>query len=195
LQQSLSALLLPLMLVANLWWFENTPAPAVLATPPAVGDKAPDFSLPTVAGKTIKLSDLTAKSPVALIVLRGYPGYQCPYCNMQVQDFLKKAEAFAAAGVQVVLVYPGPPDNLNPRANEFLGEKKLPDHFNLLLDPGYEFTNLYGLRWDAPRETAYPSTFLIDQKGIVFFAKISKVHGGRSNAAEILDALAKKKAG
>jgi peroxiredoxin len=188
-------MLIPLLLAANFLWFENTSVPVISVTPPAVGDKAPDFSLSTVAGKTVKLSDLTTKSPVVLIVLRGYPGYQCPYCNLQVQDFLKQAGAFASAGVQVVLVYPGPPENLNPRANEFLAEKKLPDHFNLLLDPGYEFTNLYGLRWDAPRETAYPSTFLIDQNGIVYFAKISKVHGGRTTAAEILDALAKKKAG
>ena len=194
-QPSLIAILLPFLLVTSFVWSRSNYAETPISTPPAVGEKAPDFALSTVAGKSIKLSELIAKSPVALIVLRGYPGYQCPYCNLQVQDFLKKAEDFAAAGVQVVLVYPGPPDNLNTRANEFLAEKKLPDHFNLLLDPGYEFTNLYGLRWDAPRETAYPSTFLIDQKGIVFFAKVSKVHGGRTNAAEILDALAKKKAG
>jgi peroxiredoxin len=164
------------------------------STPPAVGDKAPDFTLSTVGGKRVRLSDLTAKSPVALIVLRGYPGYQCPFCNMQVQDFLKKSQGLREAGVHIILVYPGPPDNLDARAKEFMVDKKLPDNFDLVLDPGYDFTNLYGLRWDAPKETAYPSTFLIDQKGIVFYAKISKTHGGRTNAAEILDALMKKKA-
>ena len=33
-------------------------------------------------------------------------------------------------------------------------DKKLPDNFDLVLDPGYEFTNLCGLRWDAAHETA-----------------------------------------
>lgn len=163
--------------------------------PPAVGEKAADFSLSSINGNRVRLSQVIAKSPVVLIVLRGYPGYQCPYCNLQVQDFLKKSQAFAAAGTHVILVYPGPPDNLAARATELMADKKLPDRFDLLLDPGYDFTNLYGLRWEAPQETAYPATFLIDQQGVVFFSKISKTHGGRTTAADVLDILLKKKAG
>jgi peroxiredoxin len=93
----------------------------------------------------------------------------------------------------VVLVYPGPPQDLGAKANEFLADKKLPENFDLVLDQGYEFTNMYGLRWDAPHETAYPSTFLIDRQGVIFFSKIVKEHGGRTTAAEILDALSKRK--
>ena len=65
----------------------------------------------------------------------------------------------------------------------------------MLLEPGYKFTILYGLRWDTPHETSYPSTFMIDQQGVIFFSKIVKKHGGRATAAEILDALPKQKAG
>jgi peroxiredoxin len=166
----------------------------VAAAPPAVGEKALEFTLSTPEGKSVRLSDVMSKGPVVLVVLRGYPGYQCPYCNRQVQDFIQKAQGFAEAGARVVLVYPGPPQDLGARANEFLTDKKLPDNIELLLDPGYGFTNLYGLRWDAPHETAYPSTFLIDRQGVVFFSKIVKAHGGRTTAAEILDALPKRKA-
>ena len=111
-----------------------------------------------------------SKGPVVLVVLSGYPGCQCPYCNRQVQDFI----------------------HLGARANEFLTGKKMPDNMELVLDPGYDFTNLYGFRWDAPHETAYPSTFLIDNNGVIFFSKIVKEHGGRTTAAEILDALPKR---
>ena len=162
------------------------------ATPPVIGAQARDFTLSTPQGKRIQLSTVTAQAPVVLVVLRGYPGYQCPLCNLQVRDFLKNAQGFADAKVRVVLVYPGPPDNLNERAAEFFADKPLPAHFELLLDPGYEFTNLYGLRWDAPKETAYPSTFLIDRQGKVFYAKVSKSHGGRTKATEILEELAKR---
>ena len=62
-----------------------------------------------------------------------------------------------------------------------------------MLDPGYEFTNLYDLRWNGPKETAYPSTFLIDPQGMIFFRKISKGHGGRTKAAEILEVLNNRK--
>lgn len=160
---------------------------------PNIGDKAPDFTLTNLQGHKVTLSERTAQSPVVLVVLRGYPGYQCPLCNQQVRDFIKNADGFAKAGARVVLVYPGPGEKLDERANEFLRDKQLPEHFDLLLDPDYEFTNLYGLRWDAPKETAYPSTFLLDQKGVVFFAKVSKSHGGRTKAEEVLEALAKRK--
>lgn len=109
-----------------------------------------------------------------------------------MQDFIEKAKGFADIGARIVLVYPGPPKDLNARASEFLVGKQLPSNFDLVLDPGYEFTNLYGLRWDAKNETAYPSTFLIDRQGVVFFSKIVKEHGGRTTAAEILDAMPKK---
>ena len=168
--------------------------PLGAAAPPVVGQMAPDFALSTPEGQSFRLSEMTSSGPVVLIVLRGYPGYQCPYCNRQVQDFIQKSPGFANAGARVMMIYPGPPQDLGARANEFLADKKLPENFVLLLDPGYEFTNQYGLRWDAPRETAYPSTFLIDRQGVIFFSKIVKEHGGRTTAAEILDILPKRKA-
>ena len=163
------------------------------ATPPAVGERAPDFALSTLRGTSVRLSEVTSRGIVVLLVLRGYPGYQCPFCNRQVQDFIQQAQGFAEAGALVVMVYPGPAQDLGQRATEFVADKKLPDNFELLMDPGYKFTNLYGLRWDAPDETAYPSTFLIDGTGVVFFEKISKEHGGRTTAAQIMDVLSKLK--
>jgi peroxiredoxin len=163
------------------------------ASPPAVGGKAPDFQLSTVEGKLVSLSELTPLGPVVLVVLRGYPGYQCPYCNRQVQDFTLKSPAFAAVGARVVMVYPGPPQDLGSRATEFMTAKSLPENFVLLLDPGYKFTNQYGLRWDEPQETAYPSTFVLDLHGVVVFSKSVKAHGARTTAAEILDVLPKPK--
>jgi hypothetical protein len=47
--------------------------------------------------------------------------------------------------------------------------------------------NAYGLRWDAPHETAYPSTFILDRKGIVQFVKISHTHGDRTKASAIVE--------
>jgi alkyl hydroperoxide reductase subunit AhpC len=58
------------------------------------------------------------------------------------------------------------------------------------LDPDYTFTLRYGLRWDAPRETAYPSTFVIDRGGVVRFALVSRTHDGRAPAADVLAVLA-----
>ncbi|MGD9721455.1 MAG: peroxiredoxin family protein [Pirellulales bacterium] len=156
---------------------------------PTMGEKAPEFTLNDLQGQPTSLSELTGKSKVVLVVLRGYPGYQCPICSIQVGSLISKAKDLSDAGARVVFVYPGPADNLTGLAEEFIKGKKLPDHFVFLTDPAYKFTDAWELRWDAPRETAYPSTFVIDRQGIVRFAKISKTHGDRANPVDILKAL------
>ena len=78
---------------------------------------------------------------------------------------------------------------------EFLAkENPLPANLHLVIDPNYSFTNQYGLRWDAPHETAYPSTFLIDRQGTVFFRKVSHEHGDRTTAEDVLAELERDKA-
>jgi peroxiredoxin len=159
---------------------------------PSVGDLARDFELSSIDDKKVKLSTLTRNGPVVLIVLRGYPGYQCPICNRQVGDLLSNAKEFKDAKTNVVLVYPGPSDELKKRAEEFVRGKSLPEHFHLLLDPDYRFTAAYDLRWQAPGETAYPSAFVISTDGKVRFAKVSQSHGDRASTEDLLKALGTK---
>lgn len=156
---------------------------------PAVGDSASDFRLPTLQGEAVQLAKLTAQGPAVVVVLRGYPGYQCPVCNTQTGQLVANAAKFSEKKAQVVLVYPGPSAGLVQHAGDFVRGKTLPGNFHFVVDPDYALTNLYGLRWDAPNETAYPSTFVVDKQGKVKFAKVSKSHGGRATADEILSAL------
>ncbi|MBA3315986.1 MAG: peroxiredoxin family protein [Planctomycetota bacterium] len=169
--------------------FAAEPAAAAKAHGPKVGDVAKDFELKGLDGEAVRLSKLVEDGPVVLVVLRGYPGYQCPICNVQVGDFLGKAAKFDAADANLVFVYPGPAKGLEDKATEFLRGKTLPENVFLVVDPDYGFTNDYGLRWDAPQETAYPSTFVIDGDRKVRFAKVSTSHGGRAKASEVLEAV------
>jgi len=161
------------------------------AETPKVGDPAPDFTLKTLDDQTVRLSELTSKQPAVLVVLRGWPGYQCPVCDRQVNEFIKAAAEFNAAKAKVVFIYPGPADYLKTHAKEFQAMKgrQWPKEFAFVLDPDYAMVNAYGLRWSAPQETAYPSTFVVDKKGTVQFAKVSKGHGDRSKAADVLSAI------
>jgi thioredoxin-dependent peroxiredoxin len=162
-----------------------------LGETPAVGAKAPDFTLSTPAGKTVTMLGEQRGHGLVLVVLRGFPGYQCPYCVKQVHDFVEHASAFAAKKTRVLLVYPGPPAELDQHAKEFLEKQAdLPSNIVLVTDPSYKMTNLYGLRWDAPHETAYPSTFILDKKGMIVFEKISHSHGDRLSAQDALEHLA-----
>lgn len=158
--------------------------------PPSLGQKAPQFELKQLESKEkLSLSRVLKKQPVVLVVLRGYPGYQCPICTRQVGALLQEKEKLMTAGAKVILVYPGLSEGLEQRATEFFQKHALPENFVVVTDPDYMFTNAYGLRWNAPRETAYPSTFVIDQSGKIVAAKVSMTHGGRSKPEMILHAL------
>jgi peroxiredoxin len=189
-------------------------APAALAQDddaekklPEVGDEATDFTLHVLGDRRgdglgddglgddgdepveANLYKQLEEGPVVLLVLRGYPGYQCPVCSRQMSQFLREAKKFEEAGATVWMVYPGPGEALERFATEFVASRELPDGFKMLLDPDYEFTNAWNLRWDAPRETAYPSTFVIGKDKAITFAKISMSHRGRSEPEEVLEAV------
>jgi len=164
-------------------------APAFAETP-AVGAKAPDFTLSTPTGKAFRMSRDQRGDDLVLVILRGFPGYQCPYCVRQVHDFIDHASEFKARNTRILLVYPGPPGDLDQHAKDFLAKQtELPSNVVLVTDPDYAVTNLYGLRWDAPHETAYPSTIILNRKGIIVFEKISHTHGDRLSAEDALEHL------
>ena len=137
-----------------------------------VGDTAPDVEFQPLQGdQKVKLSSLAADGPVVLVVLRGWPGYHCPICFRQMGDLTKHA------------------DELAQRAQEFLKGSQLPEPFVMVIDPDYAFTNLYNLRWDEPRETAYPSTFVLDPNRVVKYRKTSFSHGDRAKTDDVIAAV------
>jgi peroxiredoxin len=161
--------------------------PSVAATP-SVGQRAPDFTLSTPAGEQLSLSALASRGNVVLIVLRGYPGYQCPFSQLQFKSYQQTAAQFAALGAQVLFVYPGTDGkDLASDANQMIGGSTLPPNVHVVIDPNYQFTSQYGLRWDAPNQTAYPSTFLVGKGRTVIFA-----HTGHTSSDQTppTDALA-----
>jgi peroxiredoxin Q/BCP len=155
-----------------------------------VGQNAPDFSLMALNGRPVRLSDELRDGPVVLVLLRGWPGYQCPFCTRQFADFLKHASELASQGARVLFVYPGPTDGVKEHAQAFTANRRMPPNFLVLIDPDYAFTLAYGLRWNAPEETAYPATFVLDSKGTVRFVRVSREHGDRVPAVETLEVLA-----
>ncbi|MEO1618986.1 MAG: redoxin domain-containing protein [Planctomycetota bacterium] len=162
----------------------------------AVGDQAPDFEL-AVQGSDeyVSLSELIKDGPVVVVVLRGYPGYQCGICNQQVGSLINRSRTLDTKlgnkPKRVVLVYPGPELNLERHAKQFVGSRRIPEMFTMVRDPGMEMITSWGLRWDARRETAYPATYVIGPGRRVLWSKVSKSHGGRASVDEIVRAIDK----
>lgn len=170
-------------------WCGPAPVHAQSAKPPAVGETAPEFTLAGIDEKPVKLSELLKQGPVSLVMLRGFPGYQCPLCTKQVGELIENAGEFANVKATIVLIYPGAAQGLNSQAKQFIGSRDFPANIRFLVDPDFKVTNAYNLRWNAPNETAYPASFVIDRNGKVTFAMISKTHGGRVPTKDLLKAL------
>jgi peroxiredoxin len=158
---------------------------------PAVGDKLPDVTLAKLDGMKVTLSELHKQGPVVVVMLRGWVGYQCPYCTRQVGEFLSgdNAKMLADRHANVVFVYPGDPAMVQVKAEDFISGKTVPANMHFVTDPGLKTVEAFHLRWDAPNETAYPSTFVVDKMGVVRYAKISKSHGDRAPFADVMAAV------
>ena len=157
-----------------------------------VGQRAIDFDLPLVHGDGyLSLSETFKAGPTVVVFLRGYPGYQCPLCSRQVSSLVNRAKALGEAAHRIVLVYPGPGEGLERHAEQFLGSRRLPDPMVLVRDDDMQITEQWGVRWNRNRETAYPSTFVLDRFGRIAWKKVSRSHGERSSVEEILKELRK----
>lgn len=160
---------------------------------PAEGSLMPEIIGKTMHGENFQLSKLTDKGSVVLVMLRGYPGYQCPVCSAQVAGYVAKADEFEKQNTPVIFIYPGKVKNLDKRAKEFTAPLEetvdLPANLIFVIDQDYKITNLLDLRWNTPRETAYPAAFVVDHKGYIQYANVSNTHQGRATASEIIEFL------
>jgi peroxiredoxin len=158
----------------------------------AIGEVAPDFNLPVVGEDDfLTLKDANASGPIVVVILRGYPGYQCPLCSQQVGALANRATALAKLTKRVVLIYPGEGSKLDKHAEQFMSSRTLPEPLTLVRDPDMKAVTDFGVRWKRPRETAYPAVFVIDKNGRVRWSKISDSHAGRATAEEIINELRK----
>ena len=149
---------------------------------PDVGDKAPDFDLPTDGGGRARLADYAGKT----LVLYFYPKDDTPGCTTEAQAFEAARDAFAKAGAAIVGVSKDTPRKHDRfKAKYGLG-------FTLASDEGGEMLERYGV-WIE--KTLYGrqymgidrATFLVGPDGVIrrIWRKV-KVAG---HAAEVLAAI------
>ncbi len=101
------------------------------------GDPAPDASLVNLDGMLEMLSSGWRERPAAVIFLRYFG---CPICRQQVLRLRNDRERFERAGMQVVLVGHGGPED----ARRFVEARPVP--FRVLVDPSRAAYERYGLK-------------------------------------------------
>ena len=147
-----------------------------------VGDKAPDFDLPSTTGENISLRSLRGKK----VVLYYYPKDQTPGCTREACDFRDRHAALNGSGAVVLGVSK---DSLKSHEN-FREKQDLP--FPLLSDPDNAVARAYGAYGE---KTSYGkttmgtirSTFLIDENG--FLERIWSPVKVDGHAEEVLAAV------
>jgi hypothetical protein len=58
-----------------------------------------------------------------------------------------------------------------------------------VIDPDLTAVKAFGVRWNAPDQHAYPSTFVVDAKNTIQFAHVGASAGDRPPAARVLEAV------
>ncbi len=124
------------------------------------GDVAPDFSLATDRGETLRLSDLRGRK----VVLYAYPAAMTPGCTKQACDFRDSLGSLQAQGYEVVGISPDDPEKLA----KFVERDSLT--FPLVSDPDKSVLNAYGaygekLNYGRKMMGVIRSTFVIDEEG------------------------------
>jgi len=127
---------------------------------PAVGDIAPDFSLPSSTGETIGLHELAGRK----VVLYFYPKADTPGCTVEACGFRDMLSEYDRAKIAVLGISPDPIEDVNNFA------EKLGLNFPLLADGDHAIAEKYGV-WQEKRMMgrAYMgvvrTTFVIDVDG------------------------------
>ena len=146
---------------------------------PAVGDRAPDFTLPNGDGTPVRLGELLERK---VVVLYFYPKDETAGCTVEACAFRDAYEDFTAAGAEVVGVSR---DDASSHAR-FAEHHRLP--FTLLSDVGGAVHGLYGVQSRLGGMLRDRVTFVIDRSGIVRhqFSSIIDMHGHVKSALPVV---------
>jgi thioredoxin-dependent peroxiredoxin len=101
-----------------------------------VGDKAPDFTLPSQSGEQVRLYDRLGER---VVVLYFYPKDDTRGCTAEACAFRDSHEVFTDAGAEVI----GVSSDSSDRHAAFAGRHNLP--FTLLSDRGGRIRKSYGV--------------------------------------------------
>jgi thioredoxin-dependent peroxiredoxin len=139
-----------------------------------VGDKAPDFTLPSQTGEEVQLSGRLGDR---VVVLYFYPKDETPGCTREACAFRDSYEVFAEAGADVIGVSS---DSVDKHAS-FADHHKLP--FTLLSDAGGTVRKSYGVPTTLGLLPGRV-TYVIDRSGVVQRVFNSQTNiGGHINEA------------
>jgi thioredoxin-dependent peroxiredoxin len=145
----------------------------------AVGERAPEFTLPGTGGTEVSLSDFRGR-PVVLVF---YPGDDTPVCTKQLNSYNDELAQFEALDAQVLGVSAQGVESHDRFAD------KHGFRFPLLSDGDKKVAGLYGTL--GPIGFPRRSVFIIDADGVVRYAHRAIAGLTYRPVSELVDVLQK----
>jgi thiol-disulfide isomerase/thioredoxin len=110
--------------------------------------KAPNFTLPSLKGKDVSLSDYRGK-----VVFLNFWATWCPPCRFEMPSMEELHQSLKSEGLEVVAVDLG---ETKKKVADYIDSMNLT--FTTLLDTRQQVGAIYGIR-------SIPTTFIVDQEG------------------------------
>ncbi|PWJ58728.1 peroxiredoxin [Dyadobacter jejuensis] len=192
----LSMMLFAVVRSANAQETTTFPQQATDISPLLIGESIPDFTLPDLQGKAVKLKEQLAAKPTLLIFYRG--GW-CPYCNRQMADLMKVEEEIVKLGYQIIAISPDDPAHL--RAT--MDKNQLT--YQLLSDADMKLSAAMGLAYAVPEASVQrlkdasdnknpgalpvPAVFIVNQAGEIEYEYINPNYKSRIKGELLLATL------
>ena len=153
----------------------------------AVGERAPDFTLPAGDGRSVSLADFRGKK---VTVLFFYPKDETPGCTREACEFRDSYDRFGDAGAEVI----GVSDDDVASHKSFASNHRLP--MTLLSDVGGKVREKFGVKalfGLVPDRV----TFVIDREGVVRHVFAARLRFGKhvDEALAVVKTLASAGAG
>ena len=104
------------------------------------GDQAPDFTLPGLDGRAVRLADYRGRK----VLLTFFRYATCPFCTVRFVRLAQEAPRYAEQGIQVIGVFESSADYVR----EYLSRRGLP--FPVIADPDGTLYAQYGVKKSLP---------------------------------------------
>jgi peroxiredoxin len=140
------------------------------------GPKAPDFSLPTLAGNNISLSDFEGNT----VVLIDFWSTTCDPCLAEMPELVKLYNEKKAKGFEILAISTDGPETRSAVSSTV---KKLGMIFPILLDEETEVMDRYNPKGELPM------TIVVDKNGTIVLKRASYQPGDTKSWNELVAAV------
>lgn len=159
------------------------------------GAPFPLTSVSVADGSTLSVMELRGKKGFVVVVMRGLKGSVCVYCVAQTRALADCKAEFDALGVDVLVVYPGAKENVQPfleacaMESELLRKQEATIPYRLVYDADLQLVTALGIEGDL----ALPTTLYVDAQGIIRYAYTGQNRADRPPATQVLDFIKKQR--